>query len=271
MSNLSEEDCISSSDDEWMNHFDKKLNKIFKKNNVELLKQKMKLEDISPDKIYEMLGGECFSDRRCPVFENRVNSIDCFKYLVEQGLDINIKNFDGITPLLHACMYNNDEAIFYILENGGDPNIGKRGITSIHSYFGNGGKNIEVIKKSIEKGFDVKHVDCNGVSCIHNFPSEYDDNFLCILDLFINNRFDINIKDKNGNTFLHNKNNTRKINENLIRELHKRGFNFNAKNKKEVSVIDSLKGYPNIEEMKQLIFQLDQEEINGNIKDTGCD
>lgn len=250
---------------------------IFKHDNVNLLKEALK--ELSPRAIYKLIEDGCLAD--CEYEPEPYNSINCFKYLIKRGLKINTKDSDGFTPLHYACMFNH-RAILYILRKGGNPDSsGKHGETPIRLYIHNGGTNLEVIKEAINRGFDVESTDYNGESLIHSIQS-YDEHFLPLLDLFINNGFDINIKDDHGNTFLHGNSddrskmhhlyvNRRKINETLIRELHKRGFDFNAKNKKEVSVIDSFKGYPNIEEMKELVKQLDYDKSHGDIKDPGCD
>jgi ankyrin repeat protein len=61
---------------------------------------------------------------KTPLF-NAVNSgnLATVKYLIEQGTDINAKDYKNETPLFHAVKNGNLKVIKYLLEHGADINI----------------------------------------------------------------------------------------------------------------------------------------------------
>jgi len=269
MADFSDNDYDSDSNKSVWDH--KTLCAIFDCDNVNFLKQALK--DISPRQICEIIGVDLLilsPDK----YENSSlprDSIKCFKYLVKRGMDINIRDQMGCTPLYYACKYN-PRAIRYILRKGGDPNaknIGgetpiKRYITYRFSYKED--FNLEIIREAIDLGFDVKSVDSRGITCLRiDGCINYDERFISLLDLFIQNGFDINTKDNNGNTFLHGISLLgSRIDEDSFVQLYKRGFDFNIKNNEGLSVIDSFRAVPNkIEEIRELLQKLKEEEEFG--------
>lgn len=51
------------------------------------------------------------------------SDIEMMQYLVDHGADVNVRNNDGITPLLHSVRLNNVDAMEFLLKNGANPDI----------------------------------------------------------------------------------------------------------------------------------------------------
>jgi len=208
---------------------------IFEDDNVDLLQKA--LQFMSPNQIYKMISVRCFVYIDDDDGGHRPHdSINCFKYLIQQGLDINCQDEYGNTPLHHACIYN-DRAIYYILRKGGNPNIKcSQGRTPIHCYVmghtdfnhrDESSADIDFLKEAISRGFDVKSVDINGNSCLHLYQTRKVDKFITVLDLFIENDFDINmVNNRNMDIIASSQKYFPNVVEQLIPELFKRGFNF---------------------------------------------
>jgi len=241
---------------------------IFNNDKVQFLKEVLK--DIAPDDLYEMIDQRCFIGFvKGRDIEHR--TLNCFKYLVKRGLDINKKRKSSNTVFHTVCM-TNLRAIFYTLKNGGDPNIkNDSGDTPIRLYIVQYGKShnfdVEFIKQAINHGFDVKSINDKGESCLHHYRPRNVEQFMSVLDLFINDGFDINTKDNKGNTFLHNTSIKDSILEQVIPELFSRGFDFRAKNNKDrtaMNCLDCCSINP-----KQIIQNL--EDAANQVKEPGVD
>lgn len=50
-------------------------------------------------------------------------NIEILKYLLNKGVDINLKNHFGYTPLIVAAEYEEFETVKFLVENGADVNI----------------------------------------------------------------------------------------------------------------------------------------------------
>ncbi|CAH9087000.1 unnamed protein product [Cuscuta europaea] len=88
-------------------------------------------------------------------FAAREGQTDMCKYLVEELLlDVNTKDEDGETPLLHAARQGHTATAKYLLQQGADPAIASEmGITALHHSAGLG--NIELMKAFLSKGVNV--------------------------------------------------------------------------------------------------------------------
>lgn len=217
---------------------------IFVTENVYVLKKL--LEDISPEEVYKTLGMGCFCSSEDHGVFYPYQTINCFKYLVKKGLDINSQDYrDGNTPLHNACSYNHS-VVFYILNIGANPNIRNRfGETPIDIYLSEASRDntidVDFLRCAIKRGYDVKSKSTRG-SSIHFLLVNDLNKYLDIIDLWIRNGFDINSKNDKDETILHYKTN-QGILEKLIPELYNRGFDIEAKDNKGIDIIDSFVGF----------------------------
>ncbi|XP_060218202.1 uncharacterized protein LOC132645306 isoform X1 [Lycium barbarum] len=88
-------------------------------------------------------------------FAAREGKIDLCKYLVEElKIDINEKDEEGETPVLHAARQGHTATVQYLVEHGADPAIpSASGATALHHAAGDG--HIELVKFLLSKGVDV--------------------------------------------------------------------------------------------------------------------
>ena len=99
----------------------------------------------------------------CPLHDAAwVNSLKEVKYLVNSGMDVNIRNSDMQTPLhVAVCSSNTTEIIKFLISKGADVNArdaDKR--TPLHNAAADGKK--EFIQLLIAKGADATLKDCEG-------------------------------------------------------------------------------------------------------------
>ncbi|KAM7251942.1 hypothetical protein ACFE04_023825 [Oxalis oulophora] len=89
-------------------------------------------------------------------FAAREGQTPVCKYLVEElKLDVNTKDEDGETPLIHAARLGHNDTVKYLVEHGADPNIASElGVTAVHHASGIG--NIELLKYLLSKGIEVE-------------------------------------------------------------------------------------------------------------------
>jgi len=80
---------------------------------------------------------------------------------IANGVDVNFDSGDGHTPLLMAAMYDQPEAVKYLLEAGADPNLltssGSAPMLVATQY----GK-LEIVKMLVAAGVDVNTIYGNG-------------------------------------------------------------------------------------------------------------
>jgi len=220
---------------------------IFQSDNVSTLKKVLKC--MTPKEIFNNVGFYvfCYDDE-----EDNLDpyiSIRCFKYLIKRGLNINEQDKDGNTPLHYACMYN-PRAIYYLLRNGADPNIvDERGDTPIkryiHYFYNDDEKVSSFLREAMKYGFKICAVDDKGKTLLDKvsetlISSSKLEIFKVVLNLSIENGFDINHQDKSGNTFIHRYILSERDVENFVKIMFERGFNFELENKEGISVIDSI-------------------------------
>lgn len=274
---FSDDEYQSCSDDDRYNITYNIIKEVFQNDDVAFLKQVI-LPYMSPEQVYKIMNGGCFAKI---YYENAIfysdSPIRCFKYLVKSGLSINTKD-DKLkeTPLHHACR-NNEKAIFYVLRMGGDPNIrNEADETPIDIYFRkNHSKRfqIDVLKRAIRCGFDIKSRDKKGRSFLHDYYQGCNDNveeYLSVVEFLINEGFDINIKTIDQTTIINCEDfshNEKKFT--LVKKFYQWGFDFGAKDRNGVNVIDSFIrcDKPRI---LQLLNELENKDCLSNPKEPDC-
>lgn len=247
------------------------LKDVFEYDNVSFLKQVI-LSYITPVEIYNILGEGCFADIEDGEKEDPYTSIRCFKYLVKIGLPINITDECGETPLHYACR-RNENAIFYILKMGGNPNIRNASDeTPIDVYLQENlyrEREIKVLKRAFDCGFDMKS-NKRGHSILHFYCDGGDiAKYLSVVEFLIEKGFDINSKTDCGRTILHYQEDRRKNIKLLITKFYEWGFDFRAVDNKGVTAIDSFTR-SNKQALWGLFLELEQKNALNNPKEPDC-
>nr|XP_043632115.1 putative ankyrin repeat protein RF_0381 [Erigeron canadensis] len=99
-------------------------------------------------------------------FAAREGKIDVCKYLLEElKLDVNTKDEDGETPLIHAARQGHTTTVKYFIEYGADPSFSSElGATALHHVAGIG--HIELMELLISSGVDVNSQSESGTPLI---------------------------------------------------------------------------------------------------------
>jgi len=85
---------------------------------------------------------------------------EILQYLIDQGIDVNVQNKDGIAPLHLACWVKNAEML---LVAGADVNLLDRGgRTPLHIHAAEGEQNHDIIRHLLIRGGDPNLKDHSG-------------------------------------------------------------------------------------------------------------
>lgn len=88
---------------------------------------------------------------------DKVLPIIYFKPLIE----INIKNDEGMTPLIYACEMNKETTTYYLISNGADLNAqDNSGKTALHRAAHNG--NTKLVRRLVARGANLEIRDEDG-------------------------------------------------------------------------------------------------------------
>lgn len=124
------------------------------------------------------------------------------RLLVKYGADINAKDDDGNTPLCEALAHDKLETAKFLIEAGADVNIGtsgwKRNGPPIHLANGN----IEIMALLLNHGADIHALNKEGQNVIHSLVSSHSGGIddIATLEYFLEQKVDINGKDEDGQT-----------------------------------------------------------------------
>ncbi|KAF2072858.1 hypothetical protein CYY_005835 [Polysphondylium violaceum] len=122
------------------------------------------------------------------------------QYLIDNGVDLNIANYDeGHTPLHWACIKADASFVYLLVENGADPfAVDKRGYNSVlHSAQYN---EIHSIRYLLEKGLSVDTKDHQNHTGVHWASFQGHAN---MARFFITSGINPNLQDDTGRTALH--------------------------------------------------------------------
>lgn len=95
-----------------------------------------------------------------------------FKFLIDEGLSLDVTSKSGLTPLMQACKIRDIRALNFILEKGVDiKSLKSSGQTGIHeaAFMGNA----EVFEKLVKMGFDVNQPDKSGFYPVHHVANGF--------------------------------------------------------------------------------------------------
>ena len=130
------------------------------------------------------------------------DNAETVKYLIEQGLPIEAKDNDGLTPLFYAAQYtNNVDVLKCLIAAGADKNIvDSSGETLLIAAAGRN-PNPEITEFLLEQGFDIEARDNDGFTPILNaalWQSNAD-----VISLLAEAGANITAKTNDGSTMFH--------------------------------------------------------------------
>ena len=153
--------------------------------------------------------------------------IEMIKYLLDEGLDIDIKNIKGCTPLMEAVHSHNFDAVKLLVDQGANIDAtDESGLTALFYATGIGITNHIYIEYLISKGTDIKIRSKNDSTLLH-FAAKYNNQEL--VKYCISKGFDVNAQDAEGTTPLHLAASTNSFAS--IKLLIENGAIYNMKNK----------------------------------------
>ncbi len=173
--------------------------------------------------------------------------IECVKFLIKNGVNINSANCQNTTPLLVASAYGNIECVKLLINNGADINhVNERGDTPLleASKYGE----LDVIKYLINKSADIT-INNNENSTALSLASS--NNKVDCIEFLISKGFNVNHINNNGNTPLSLASTNGNIN--CIKLLIKNHANVNCRNNYGVSPLSLASSGGHAESVKFLI------------------
>jgi len=166
--------------------------------------------------------------------------IDQIKLFISKGVDINVKDEEGITPLSFAVEAGKIEVIKYLIDHGADINPDNAWTPLQAAPYSS---NIEVVKLLIAKGADI---NAGGWTALH---SAVDAGHRDIAEVLIANGADIDVNDRRGMTPLDYaiSENKKDIVELLLTKIADLG----SKNDRGLTVLHNMAvgGYPDATEL----------------------
>jgi|GEM_PF-777012 len=128
-------------------------------------------------------------------------NVEKVEELLSKGVDPNVKDEDGNTPLHLAIKANHLQIAKLLIEKGADVNARDRyGWTPLHIAAGHG--NLEVVQLLVEKGADVNAKDAQGRTPLHVAPVA-DVGHADVVEFLVGKSVDVNARDRYGRTPLH--------------------------------------------------------------------
>jgi len=163
---------------------------------------------------------------------------ESYAYFITKGVDANQANKDGDTPLLQACYKNSLEVISFLLKHTDAINhSNKKGITALtNAIKGNSPKIIELLLKN---GADVSVLDKKGNNLmsylIESYSHKNEKAFNHKIVVLETSGLDVSAIQKNGNTLYHLA--IKKQSIALLKCIKKFNQNINAKNNDGYTVL----------------------------------
>ena len=198
------------------------------------------------------------------------NNLEIVKYLVDiKKADVNSKNNYHETPLHHACSYGSLAIVNYLVEKGADVNaLDDKGETLLHKVCFFNEHPLEIVKYLVEKKkADVNaQTDSKADTSLHYASGGLNaNNNLELVKYLVDNKADVNSKNKDSDTPLHNscRNNSFEI----VNYLVDNKANLNAKDKDNKTPLEiaSQEGHTEIVDFLMKKIQLKYNEFKKNI------
>lgn len=157
-------------------------------------------------------------------------NIEIAKYLIEHGADVNLKDDDGVYPLIHMINWDYFDLVKILVEKGAkiEENVMD---TALHLAAQNG--NFDMFSYLVEKGGNVRKKGMHlfiAVATVLGFRQEVSPSRLKIIDYLIEKGVDINEKNDQGWTALSQTTAAAKCSCQLAKYLIARGAKVDERN-----------------------------------------
>lgn len=173
-------------------------------------------------------------DRKNPLHNiaNDSKDITLFKFFIDKGVDINLKDDNGNSPFMNAASRNSIDIVTFLLPYVKDINAtNKDGRSALAMAVGRNA--IEVVSFLLEKGADIHTIDREGNSLVYDLLNTYRTAntkvFETKLELLTEAGLDLSKPQGHGKTLYHLA--IEKNNLNLLKRIHEFKVDINAKNK----------------------------------------
>lgn len=117
--------------------------------------------------------------------------------VLKKGVDINLRNEQGFTPLMLAIEYDNTEIINLLIENGADIECRTQQYTPLMFAVQEG--KFSIVQLLIRKGANINSATDEGLTVL---MIAIRDNHINIVELLLKNGVDVDLKTKEGSTAL---------------------------------------------------------------------
>ncbi len=155
------------------------------------------------------------------------NSFALMKSCITHGADVNMRDFDGETPLIYACRSGSYNAAKFLLERGADPNLSIAESATPLMIAAKAG-NPEIVNLLIEKGAKTDVKDVKGRTALMYACDGINLKCVCLL---LDKGLQVNAKDNEGkNAFLH-----------AIYTWATTDYDITGQDKREQEIVDVLK------------------------------
>lgn len=140
------------------------------------------------------------------IIASRSKDIELIQYLLEQGLDVNAKDFKGNNSVMNAASRNTLEIVKVFVKNLKTINdINKKGQSALSLAVQ--GNTSDVVEFLIKKGYNATIVDAEGNNLAYYLANSYSSKnevqFFEKMELLKRNKSGLTSVQKNGNTWFH--------------------------------------------------------------------
>lgn len=140
-------------------------------------------QDVGDPDIVEMVTAARKKFRLVELAHEKSPDIEEAKRLIAEGPPLDIKNNNGQTALMYACILRNAEMTKLLLEAGADTEVAWGGQTALRLAVGAHVKppSIAVVKLLVEHGADLNHLGDRGRSIMHSAVAGGDEEIVKLL------------------------------------------------------------------------------------------